>query len=168
MERKWPKMTWNGLKWPKMTFLTQKHLFWPKNLNFPRKIQHSFKTTFHAKTFDGTIRVRGLPLKDGTEAILRELFVELKIRKIMCPTQMNSERSCGEAFIQFKTFTDALAALEKNSHTLDGGYELEVNESCNNEFRPRVFQKYCGKSQFWAKSVLFFVGKSFLASESRF
>jgi len=92
-------------------------------------------TLQYAKTFDGTVRVRGLPLKDGTEGILRELFDGLKIRKIMCPTQMNSERSCGEAFIQFKSFTDALAALEKNSHTLDGGYELEVNESCNNEFR---------------------------------
>ena len=68
------------------------------------------------------------------------LFDGLKIRKIMSPTQINSERSCGEAFVQFKTFTDALAALEKNSHTLDGGYELEVSESCHNEFRPRVFE----------------------------
>lgn len=92
-------------------------------------------TLQYAKTFDGTVRIRGLPLKDGTEEILRELFEGLKIRKIMCPTQINSERSCGEAFIQFRTFTDALAALEKNGHTLDGGYELEVMESCNNEFR---------------------------------
>merc|ERR1712066_718887 len=34
-----------------------------------------------------------------------------------------------------RSFTDAIMALEKNGHTLEGGYELEVMESCNNEFR---------------------------------
>lgn len=97
-------------------------------------------TLQYAKTFDGTIRVRGLPLKEGTQAIVETLFEGLKIRKngIRCPTQVNSEKSSGEAFVQFKTFTDAMAACEKNGHTLEGGYELEVLESCNNELRGSI------------------------------
>lgn len=92
-------------------------------------------------TFDGIVRINGLPYVDNVEELIAPLLENLPVRKngIHMPCNPKSGKSIGEGYVAFKKFTDASEFIGLSGSSLEDGSIVVMRESSNNELRSALF-----------------------------